>query len=188
MATSAPVPTAAPAPAPTATPTPTPSQPPVEILYAVPVGTVIFWYPPPTAFKTNPDANGPLILVYPPGFVLCDGREITDPESPFNGSRLPSMIDRFVLGAGTVPYGNAGGYDLNGWPNAAFATGPTAASGTDDVQNYIIQDQSPNTTYRYDLKSQDDKNDGNHHHNVAAGAFTVPLPPYMALMPLMRIK
>lgn len=178
--------TSAPAPAPT--PTPTPSQPPVEILYAVPIGTVIFWYPPPTAFKTNPDQNGPLILVYPPGFVLCDGRTVTDPDSPFNGSALPSMIDRFILGAGTVPYGNGGGYDINGWPNISFSTGSTVAWNSDDVQNNIIQDQSPSTGYRYDLKGQDDKNDGNHHHAISAGAFTVPLPPYMALIPIMRIK
>ncbi|MBN8811131.1 MULTISPECIES: hypothetical protein [Sphingomonas] len=174
-------------PAPTSTPTP--SQPPVEILYAVPVGTVIFWYPPPTAFTTGSSGTGAApVLTYPPGFMLCDGSTVHDPDSPFDGSNLPSLIDRFVLGAGTVPYGTAGGYGIDGWPNPSIDTQSTAASNSDAVRNDIIQGESPTSGYRYVLTSDDDKNDGNHHHNLAAGAFTVPLPPYMTLIPIMRIK
>ncbi|MFS2108485.1 hypothetical protein ACCC88_02270 [Sphingomonas sp. Sphisp140] len=184
MATSAPASPSSPA-APA-----TPSQPPVEILYAAPVGTVLFWYPPPTAFKTNPnDQNGPLVLVFPPGFVLCDGQLVSDKDSPFDGTRLPSLIDRFILGAGTIPYGNAGGYSVNGWQNGSFGTGSTTSSSADNQSPGIIQDNAPHTDWRYNLtKNGDGKNDGNHHHTIGDGAFTVPLPPYLTLIPIMRIK
>ncbi|WP_137864643.1 MULTISPECIES: hypothetical protein [unclassified Sphingomonas] len=171
-------------------PTPTPSQPPVEILYAVPVGTVISWYPSPTAFQTNPnDPSGPKLLVYPPGFRMCDGSTVNDPDSPFDGAVLPNLVNRFILGSGdNIAYGDTGGYGIGGWQNTGFATSPTAASSSDDVLNNIIQNQNPTTSWRYQLTKNDGLNDGNHHHTVAAGAFTVPPPGYLALIPIIRIK
>lgn len=182
MATSAPASTLA------------PSQPPVEILYAVPVGTVISWYPPPTAFKTDPaDQSGTKELIFPPGFAMCNGQVVDDPASPFNGMALPNLVNRFILGSGgNLAYGDTGGdeqFNTAGWPNTAFGTSPTQASGVDNQYNGVIQDASPTSSWRYTL-TQDDlsKNDGNHHHTVPENAFVVPAPGYVALMPIMRIK
>lgn len=94
----------------------------MEILYAVPVGTVISWYPSPTAFQTNPnDPTGPKMLVYPPGFRMCDGSTVNDPESPFNGAALPNLVNRFILGSGAnIAVGDSG--------DMASAAGRMAAS------------------------------------------------------------
>jgi hypothetical protein len=51
---------------------------PVETPHAVPVGTVIAWYPPPNTSL-------------PPGFVYCNGEVINDPDSPFNGMPAPNL-------------------------------------------------------------------------------------------------
>jgi hypothetical protein len=153
---------------------------PVEILYAVPVGTVIAWYP-------LPDAQ------LPPGFVYCDGEQISDAESAYNGLNAPDLINRFVLGAGdSVSPNQQGGstdYTLQGWDSGTTVTGPTAVSiPQDDVQNDVVRhNQASTSDWRYDLTdSSDDWNDGNHHHNIAA--FTVPAPGWLALVYIMRIK
>jgi hypothetical protein len=181
-------------PAPPSTPTP-PSQPPVEILYAVPVGTVITWYPPPTAFKADPNnANAPKTLVFPPGFALCDGSVVNDPGSPFNGTSLPNLVNMFILGSGgNIACGDVGGdaqLNTGGWGNPMFVTSPTEASVADNQYNNIIQRSDPSySAWRYEL-TQDDLswNDGNHHHYVPDNTFTVPAPGYVALIMIMRIK
>jgi len=185
MATSAPTSTPAPAP----TPPPTPSQPPVEILYAVPVGTVISWYPPATAFSVDSNDGNTKTLICPPGFAVCDGSVVKDPLSPFNGQTLPDLRNRFILGLNTGDAGATGGYDVTvGWQNPQFITSPTSANTSDNVQNYIIQDHSPTTSWRYVLAGEDGINDGNHHHYVLGATFTVPPPAYATLILLIRIK
>jgi hypothetical protein len=152
--------------------------PPVEILYAVPIGAVIAWCPPPNA-------------TLPPDFVVCDGSAISDKDSPFNGKNAPNLTNQFVLGAGgSVAVNQQGGnttFNVQGWASGAIATGPTTASTSqDNVQNILIVRNGVNSTYRYDLTTDDDPwNDGNHHHNVA---FTVPPPGWVALTYIMRIK
>lgn len=66
---------------------------PVEILYAVPIGAVIAWYPPP-------NQELPLDQHLAPGFAICDGSKVSDPDSPFNGLPTPNLTNRFPLGAG----------------------------------------------------------------------------------------
>ncbi|MGH6617009.1 hypothetical protein [Sphingomonas sp.] len=154
---------------------------PAEILYAIPVGTVVAWYPLPAA---------PL----PPGFVYCDGAFITDADSPYNGMPAPNLINRFILGTtgGGVTVNEQGGdkeYNINGWTSGAIETGPTKVSiPQDDVQNDIVVHNQPGTSvYRYDLTSSNDGwNDGNHHHQIAG--FQVPAPGWLALIYIIRIK
>ena len=170
-------------------------MPPVDILYAVPVGTVITWYPPPTAFQADPNnANAPKVLVMPPGFALCDGSAVNDADSPFNGMNLPNLVNRFVLGAGgNVSYGDAGGdpgFSLGGWTNPMFVTSPTEVSVADNQYNNILQRGDPTySAWRYVLTTDDlSWNDGNHHHYVPESTFSVPGPGYVALVMIMRIK
>lgn len=181
-------------PAPPSTPTP-PSQPPVEILYAVPVGTVITWFPPPTAYKSNPSsASTSKTLVFPQGFALCDGSVVNDPDSPFNGMSLPNLVNMFILGSGgNIAYGDVGGnaqINLGTWGNPQFITSPTDVSDADNQYNNILQRNTATySSWRYVLTNDDlSWNDGNHHHYVAENAFNVPAPGYVALIMIMRIK
>jgi hypothetical protein len=60
--------------------------PPAPAPVGVPVGTILPYI-------------GPLSSVLPNNWVLCDGRTIADPESPFNGQRVPNLTDeRFLMG------------------------------------------------------------------------------------------
>lgn len=152
---------------------------PAEILYAVPVGTIIAWYP-------LPDAQ------LPPGFAYCDGERITDDDSPYKGMSTPDLVNRFVLGTGNgVAVNQQGGstsYNVGGWQSGTIETSPTQVSlPQDDVQNNIILREGATSGYRYELTSDHDEwNDGNHHHQIAS--LTVPAPGWLALVYLMRIK
>src|SRR4051812_34459731 len=102
---------------------------PVELLYAVPVGTVISWFPPPNAF-----VNGAMVL--PAGFALCDGTWVEDQDSPFCGQATPDLSARFVLGASTdgVPVGQPSGnpaFNLDGWQSGVLQTTPTVSAEQD---------------------------------------------------------
>ena len=152
---------------------------PAEILYAVPVGTIIGWYPLPGA-------------QLPPGFAYCIGELVTDEDSPYKGMPTPNLINRFVLGTGNgVDVGEQGGstdYNVNGWQTGTIETSSTQVSlPQDDVQNNLIVREGGTNAYRYDLTSGDDEwNDGNHHHQIASLA--IPVPGWLALVYLMRIK
>jgi hypothetical protein len=147
--------------------------PPVEILYAVPVGAIVAWYP--------PDAGTP-----PRGFALCNGDTVSDPESPFNNMPTPNLVGSFILGTSTVTtpptIGGSVDFNLEGY---TFGTGPTQSDSNDNVTpNVIIRNVAGNTQYRYDMTSDGDGwQDGNHHH-VAA----IPAPGWLALLYIMRIK
>lgn len=151
---------------------------PVEILYAVPVGAVIPWYPPPNA-------------QLPPGFAYCDGTLVSDKDSPFNGQPTPNLQNRFPLGAGgSVKPNQEGGnvqYNLDGWNSGTLSTSATQAGPQDNVQNQIIERNQPTASWRYDLTQGDEGwNDGNHHHVL--GNLQVPAPGWVALTYLIRIK
>lgn len=171
-------------------PAPTPSQPPIEILYAVPVGSVVPWYPPPSAIATA--ADGTRTITFPPGFVMCDGSMVSDPDSPFDGMALPNLVNRYALGSGgNLGVGDSGGdatFNTAGWSSPEVSTSPTAAQPSDDQLNYIIQGTKPNATWRYVLTGDDGINDGNHHHLLAANSFQVPAPGFVALIMIIRIK
>lgn len=173
---------------------PTPAQPPVAFLYTLPVGAVVPWIPPPDAYQAVPgDANAPKQLVYPPGFAPCNGQVIDDPDSPFNGMALPNFVDRVALGSdGTMPPGTMAGdtgFNVSGWTNPMLTTSPTVAADQDNQTNNIIQHNNPTTQWRYTLTDNDDDiNDGNHHHYLAAHSFGVPAPGTVSCLMIMRIK
>jgi hypothetical protein len=151
---------------------------PVEIPYAVPVGTVIAWYQLPKA---------PL----PPGFVYCNGELISDPESPYNGMQSPNLTNRFILGAGDAVTANQQGgstaYNLQGWESGNIETSATQVSIQDNVQNSVVAHNQASASYRYSLSQENvGWNDGNHHHQIAS--ISVPAPGWFALVYIMRIK
>jgi hypothetical protein len=153
---------------------------PVEILYAVPVGTVIAWYPVP------PNAS------LPPGFAYCNGELISDPDSPFNTMYAPDLTSRFILGAGGPVTANQQGgstdYNLQGWETGNIDTGPTQVSmSQDNVQNNVIARNQSSASYRYSLSQKNEGwQDGNHHHQIAS--ISVPAPGWVALVYIIRIK
>jgi hypothetical protein len=156
---------------------------PVELLYAVPVGTVISWFPPPNAF-----VNGAMIL--PPGFALCDGTSVEDQDSPFYSQATPDLSARFVLGASQdgVPVGQPFGspeFNVDGWQSGALETTPTLSAPQDFVPNNIVQNFIPDANCGY-LLTFDGSIDGNHHHEVAG--LTIAGPGSVALFFIMRIK
>lgn len=171
-----------------------PAQPPVELLYMLPIGAVVPWFPPPTAYQADPsDPSGQKKLVMPPGFLLCDGGKVNDQESPFNGMPVPNLIGRFALGTdGSIPLGQRDGcvnFNTQGWQNGEFITQPTAAEQQDNQGNSIIQNGGQSTSWRYVLTTDDlSKNDGNHHHLVPANTFSVPAPGYVAFLMIIRVK
>jgi hypothetical protein len=56
----------------------------------IPVGAVIDWW--------RPDAT----WLVPSGFAICDGRTVSDPQSPLNGKTLPNLTNLFVMGVTNV--------------------------------------------------------------------------------------
>lgn len=153
---------------------------PVEILYAVPVGTVIAWYPlPGTAL--------------PPGFAYCDGTVVNDADSLYHGKPTPNLTSRFILGSSSsgVPVNESGGstqFNVDGWQSGTIETSPTQVSTSDNVPPDTIQGNNPQYgNWRYVLTSDGDGiNDGNHHHQISS--FTVPAPGWLALSYIIRIK
>ena len=57
-----------------------------ETQRVAPIGAVIDWYPLLAPF------------VVPPGFIICQGQRINDPESPYNGLQAPDFRNRFARG------------------------------------------------------------------------------------------
>lgn len=158
----------------------------VEVFYFVPVGAVIAWLQPPGAGL-------------PHGFAYCDGSEVDDPESPFNGMTTPDMRSRYILGAGGQGYVASGtltgdtGLNTGGWQNGAISTSPTqVTSSQDNTQNCFMHDGSATTSdYSFDVNKHTESKydtDGNHHHVVNVGAINVPAPGSIALTYLLRIK
>jgi hypothetical protein len=152
---------------------------PVEILYTVPLGTVIAWYPLPNASL-------------PPGFVYCDGNPINVADSPYNGRLAPDLTNRFILGTGGPVTANQQGgstnHNLQGWKSGTIETSATQVSiPQDNVQNLVVARNQNAAGYRYDLQQADDNwNDGNHHHQIAS--LSVPAPGWLALVYIIRIK
>lgn len=164
------------------------AQPPVEIFYVVPLGAVIAWYPPPPPSPPNPQS--PPTPLLPPNFAVCDGKVVSDPDSPYFNLPTPNLTNRFPLGAGNsiVPNQQGGEIDYNlfGW-NGTLTSSPTAA-GTqlDNQQNDLIQQNNASSSWRYTLTQDSETwNDGNHHHTVS---FALPSPGWVALVYIMRIK
>jgi len=154
---------------------------PVEILYVVPVGAVIAWYPPPN-----------MTAALPPAFAVCDGEIVKDAESPFDGMPTPNLTNRFPLGAGgsVKPNEQRGcvDYNLEGWNSGPLSTSPTqVAPPVDDQQNLLVVENQGSNGWRYSLTTDHESwNDGNHHHQL--NSLAVPAPGWVALVYIMRIK
>lgn len=81
-----------------------------EAANGLPVGGVVPWW--------RPSPTAPV----PDGFAICDGTMVVDPESPLNGSTLPDLTDRVVLG---VPLARSG--ELGGTPGTSWTTASAGA-------------------------------------------------------------
>jgi hypothetical protein len=57
-----------------------------EVVVPVPLGTIIDWW--------RPDATHNIPL----HFLMCDGRTVNDPASPYNGKKLPDLRNKFTRG------------------------------------------------------------------------------------------
>ena len=156
---------------------------PVEFLYVVPVGAVIAWWPLAT---TDPA---------PPCFAICDGKVVSDPDSPYNGRAVPDLRGQFILGTapGTTPLGAVTGSSAANLvgptnPQDVF-TGPTDVGWGDVVNNNIVQGVDLSMgNWRYVLSNDTSIKDGNHHHLIPAGAVQIEPPGSVALYYIVRIK
>lgn len=55
---------------------------------AVPIGTIIDWWRPDDSWSV------------PEGYAICDGTVLDDPGSPLNGTRLPDLRSKYIIGTG----------------------------------------------------------------------------------------
>lgn len=67
----------------------------------VPIGTVISWW--------RPNADTPLPS---DEWMIADGSLISDPSSPLNGTNLPNLTNRFVMGTTAEQIGITGGSNI----------------------------------------------------------------------------
>ncbi|MBV9762805.1 MAG: hypothetical protein JO340_19760 [Acidobacteriaceae bacterium] len=160
----------------------------IEGFGTAPVGTVLdFWV-----------AQG-VNLSIPANFVICDGRAISDPQSPFNGKNAPDLRKRFIHGVGTLSeIGSTGGNtnaDVRIDSTVNGATGPITnpVPSSANTKAGLIARNVPSTEYRFDLtKSDVGWNDGQHVHSLnfrASGSTNISImPPYYGLLKIMRIK
>ena len=58
----------------------------------------------------NPAKSPSTGRTIPGGFLVCDGSVVLDKESPFQGERLPSLIDRFIMGIPATDHFSGGVY------------------------------------------------------------------------------
>jgi hypothetical protein len=97
------------------------AQPAVEIFYVVPLGGVIAWYPLAKA-------------EFPPNFAYCDGKTVSDPDSPYHGLATPNLTNCFPMGSGNgVAVGQTGG--VLGWDSGTINPGSTQMDSNDNQQN-----------------------------------------------------
>ena len=132
---------------------------------ALPVGSVLYFY----ASQTY--ANGSQIAGPGPCWQLCDGAEITDPNSPLVGQFTPNMLGRFLKGSETPD--QIGGSDT---VNLAHNHGGATGAIFDGENNF---------------NSGGDNEQGGpsfHNHTISTDLGVIlRLPPYAELQPYMRI-
>lgn len=165
----------------------------IEGFGTVPVGAVLDWWVPQGSS-----------LPLPANFVICDGRMISDPQSPFNGKNAPNLVKRFTYGVNAASaIGTVGGNEngsvtiqssLSGTTDAMGGSAPPAWANT---REGVIYRNQPVSNYRLAISSSDyNWNDGQHIHSlggpggakaVGTGTFSI-MPPYFGLLKVLRIK
>lgn len=143
--------------------------PPPPAAGEVPVGTILAYI-------------GPLTTVLPQNWVLCDGRLVIDPQSPFNNRRIPDLTnDRFLMGvAANGPVAAPGGsntIDLGGGHNHGGKTIGFAGYQAGEI-NYDRQ-QGHQDQYGIQLRID---TDGGHNHGGDKR------PAYLGVFYIIRIK
>jgi hypothetical protein len=159
----------------------------------VPIGAVLDWWVPQGS-----------TLPVPPNFVICDGRTISDPQSPFNGKNAPNLVKRFTYGVNAASsIGSTGGSEnanvtinstLSGTTDAMNAAAPPTWTNSSEG---VIYRNTPSTSYRLAISNERvDWNDGQHVHSLGGqgnakgvGSTTISImPPYFGMLKILRIK
>jgi hypothetical protein len=177
-----------------------------DILVSIPIGTVIDWWRPNDSFNI------------PQKFSICDGRLIDDFESPYVGSILPDLMEKFTRGAsGLNTIGDEGGHNRlpinirttdDGSHNHNCNRTQLISSGGDDpgLVEYMIQDEGRWTSREHIrvaaggcFSTHSSKSSGNHRHDLSPtdhsglhnhGVYfeVDTVPSYVGLLKIMRIK
>ncbi len=156
-----------------------------EAANGVPIGGVVPWW--------RPTPTTPV----PDGFAVCDGSVLSDPDSPLDGTTLPDLTDRVILGVpldrsgetggtpGTTWTTDASGAHAHTWVTRAGGTwvsgdGRTMISWSDGFGNegsgeYAVGTSTASGTVVYNTSSA-----ATHTHSVA--------PPYAGLVMLIRTR
>ncbi len=134
----------------------------------VPVGAVIDWY--------RPRTDTPI----PSGFVICNGDQVKDAQSPLNGANVPDLTDRFVMGVTAGRLGEKGGRaDIP--PDGAHDHGGVTAGFGGYQPGEINYDRGPGRQDQFEMKFKI-AGVGNHAHGGENR------PPYFGLIKLIRVK
>jgi len=154
----------------------------------VPIGAILDWWIPANS-KLTPPAN----------FAICDGHQINDPASPFNGQSTPNLVHKFIFGADSVgEIGKSGGSSTANVSISSQFSGTTSAisssvpSSANTGAATIIRN-NPSNSYRFSMAGDNvGWNDGQHVHNFSGsslGSATVSIvPPFVCLLKIVRIK
>jgi hypothetical protein len=134
----------------------------------VPVGAVIDWYRP------RPTTPVPL------GFLICNGATVADPQSELNGTNVPDLTDKFVMGVTPGRLGEKGGRtDIPA--DGAHAHGGVTAGFGGYQPGEINYDRGPGKQDQFEMRFKI-ASDGTHAHGGENR------PPYYGLIKLIRIK
>jgi hypothetical protein len=154
----------------------------------VPIGAILDWWAPANS-KLTPPAN----------FVICDGRLISDPASPFNGQNTPNLVKSFIYGVNNFQdIGKSGGSSTANVSITSQFSGQTSAitnsvpSSANTGAATIIRN-NPSNSYRFSMAGDNvGWNDGQHVHNFSGSslgsASITTIPPFVCLLKIVRIK
>jgi hypothetical protein len=162
--------------------------------YSVPIGTIIDWWQ--GTASQQPPAN----------FMICAGGQVTDPDSPLNGMTLPNLDDCFIYGAanggGPIPTAGADTHDhgyivpvhTHGYPHTHADIGGISGGANRDNGPWGAGDNNAAAGHAHQWTatigqastetSQANSDAGQTETTNEAST----LPPYLALLKLIRIK
>jgi len=149
-------------------------KPVVHSSALIPVGGIIDWWRP-----TNDDSLFPL----PYNFLVCDGKTVGDPDSPFYLHTLPNLIGLFTAGMEPKDIGKKLANTSNDVLISDFASDNSSIIDHGMPQHYHVQTEhgGPRRWDQGVLGSWDDQNPGNqgqHRHEL----------PYFGVLKIIRYK